>query len=112
MSKHFIDSWQFANCKAYALMVEGNYVGKFLVAYPKDGAGTLRAGLCVFHGLTENPLSNCDFSKVGKAVGFGYDKETAALLDVLRQFGHDVKDNGQGVESVFKGFGITAIRII
>ena len=112
MSRHFINSWQFANCKAYALMIEGNYVGRFLVSYPKDGAGILRAGLLVFPGLTENPLSNCDFSKVGKAVGFGYDKETAALLDVLRQFGHDVKDNGQGVESVFKGFGITAIRII
>ena len=112
MSKHFIDSWQFANCKAYALMIEGTYVGKFLVAYPKDGAGTLRAALLVFPGLTENPLSNCDFSKVGKARGFGYDKETAALLDVLRQFGHDVKDDGRGVESVFRGFGITAIRII
>ena len=79
MSKHFIDSWQFAHCKAYALMIEGIYVGKFLVAYPKDGAGILRAGLCVFSGLTENQLSNCDFSKVGKANGFGYDKETDAL---------------------------------
>ena len=112
MSKHFIDSWQFANCKAYALVIEGKYAGKFLVAYPKDGAGTLRCGIVIFSGLTENPLSNCDFSKTGKARGFGYDKETAALLDVLRQFGHDVKDNGQGVESVFKSFGITAIRIV
>lgn len=112
MSKHFIDSWQFANCKAYALMVEGNYVGKFLVAHPNDGAGTLRCGIVVDSGLTENQLSNCDFSKTGKAVGFGYDKETAALLNVLRQFGHDVKDNGQGVESVFKSFGIAAIRIV
>lgn len=112
MSKHFIDSWQFASCKAYALLIEGNYVGKFLVAYPKDGASTLRASLCVFNGLTGNQLSNCEFSKTGKARGCGYDKETAALLDVLRQFGHDVKDNGQGVESVFKSFGITAIRIV
>ena len=112
MSKHFIDSWQFAHCKAYALMVEGNYVGKFIVAYPKDGAGTLRAALCVFSGVAENPLSNCDFSKTGKARGFGYDKETAALLDVLRKFGHDAKDNELGVESVFESFGIKAIRIV
>lgn len=109
MSKHFIDSWQFEHCKAYALMIEGKYVGKFLVAYPKDGAARLRAALCVF---TDSTLSNCDFSKTGKASGFGYDKETAALLDVLRQFGHDVKDDGQGVESVFEDFGITAIRIV
>ena len=93
-------------------MIEGNYVGKFLVAYPRDGAGTLRAALLVFPDLTENPLSNCDFSKVGKASGFGYDKETDALLNVLRQFGHDVKNNGKGVHSVFKSFGITAICII
>ncbi len=112
MTKHFIDSWQFEHCKAYALMIEGNYVGKFLVSYPKDGAGILRCGIVVFSGLTENPLSNCDFSKTGKARGFGYDKETASLLDVLRQFGHDVKDNGQGVVSVFKSFGITAIRVV
>ena len=112
MSKHFIDSWQFAHCKAYALMLEGNYVGKLLVAYPKDGAGILRTGLLVFPGLTESPLSNCDFSKTGKARGFGYDKETAALLDVLRKFGHDAKDNGLGVESVFESFGIKAIRIV
>lgn len=109
MSKHFIDSWQFAHCKAYVLMIEGNYVGKFLVAYPKDGAERLRAALCVF---ADSTLSNCDFSKTGKARGCGYDKETAALLDVLRQFGHDVKDDGHGVESVFKSFGITAIRIV
>jgi len=112
MSKRFIDSWQFEHCRAYALMIEGNYVGKFLVAYPKGGAEMLRAAVSVFPGVTENPLSNCDFSKVGKAGGGGYDKETAALLDVLCQFGHDAKDNGQGVESVFKGFGITAIRIV
>ena len=112
MSKHFIDSWQFANCKAYALMIKRKYVGKFLVAYPRDGAGILRAGLIVFSDLTENPLSNCNLSKTGKASGFGYDKETAALLNVLRQFGHDVKDNGQGVETVFESFGITAIRIV
>ena len=112
MTKHFIDSWQFANCKAYALMLEGNYVGKFIVAYPKDGAGILHAGLIVFEGLTENPLSNCDFSKTGKAGGCGYDKETAALLDVLCLFGHDVKGDGQGVYSVFESFGIKAICII
>ena len=112
MSKHFIDSWQFARCGAYVLLIEGDYVGRFLVSYPKDGDGTLRCGIVVFSGLTENPLSNCDFSKTGKARGFGYDKETAALLDVLRQFGHDLKDKGQGVESVFASFGITAIRII
>lgn len=93
-------------------MIEGNYVGKFLVAYPKDGAESLRAALHVFNGLTGNQLSNCDFSKTGKARGFQYNKETVALLDVLRQFGHDVKDDGQGVESVFESFGITAIRVV
>ena len=47
--------------------------GKLLVAYPKDGAGILRASLWDFTPINGRDVQN------GRATGYGYDKLSAAI---------------------------------
>lgn len=60
-------NWSRAGC--IIILKDGQMVGKIKIAFPKDGAGTLRLFLWDF----ENDI------QMGTAGGFGYDKISAAL---------------------------------
>jgi hypothetical protein len=59
--------WSRAGCKI--ILKDGQIQGKIKIAFPKDGAGTLRLFLWDF----ENDI------QMGTAGGFGYDKISAAM---------------------------------
>lgn len=60
-------NWNRAGC--ILILKDGEIVGKIKIAFPKDGAGTLRLFLWDF----ENNI------QMGTAGGFGYDKLSAAM---------------------------------
>lgn len=60
-------AWSRAGCKI--IMKDGEMVGKIKIAFPKDGAGTLRLFLWDFG----------EHIQMGTAGGYGYDKISAAL---------------------------------
>lgn len=77
MAKKSVYEWlrqcennQWSRTRGIVILDKNNvYVGKILVAYPKDGAGTLRAFLWDFGNDIQ----------MGTAGGYGYDKLSAAL---------------------------------
>ena len=90
---------------AYALMLEGDIVGRVIVAFPEDGAGIVRASVAAFQGS----LSTFDRMS-GSAGGYGYDKRSTAVWDALNRAGvpnlPDFGGRGEGTMiEAFKGLG-------
>ena len=81
-------------------MSTGKFAGKILVAYPKDGAGMLRAALWDFTPEHGRDVQN------GHANGYGYDKLGAALDSMRFGTGNQlfVIDGDQGIESIREQF--------
>ena len=96
---HIEDSPALNRAGAYIVLdaQNGNKVaGKILVAYPKDGAGVLRAALWDWTPAESRDVQN------GRATGYGYDKLSAAIDGMTfgtgdREFTLDC--DGTGIES-------------
>jgi len=90
---------------AYALLEDGQVVGRVIVAFPNDGAGIVRASVSAFSGT----LAAYDRMN-GSAGGYGYDKRTTAVWDALNRAGvpnlPDFGGRGEGtLIEAFKGLG-------
>ena len=96
-----IDRTTWARSKAIAILKNGEYVGKILVAYPKDGAGTLRAFL----------FDSGNTPQMGTAGGYGYDKLSAALRGMTFQ-GITLKDHPHNWEQQLAAAGYDVISIL
>jgi len=85
-------------------------VGKILFSYPKDGAGVLYASMWDLVG-------NRDVQD-GKASGFGYDKESAAINGMRfgasgREFVLDCRARGMDVaHEQFATHGYSLVRVV
>ena len=84
-------------------MKTGKYAGKILFAYPKDGAGILYVSLWDFTPERGRDVQN------GRATGYGYDKQSAAL-DSMRFGNHDqeftLNCDSTGMESAREQFAV------
>jgi hypothetical protein len=96
----------------YALMLEGDLVGRVIVAYPNDGAGIVRASVAAWKG------SLAGFDRMnGSAGGYGYDKRTTAVHDALYRAKVPglVAFDGRGetcMEDAFKGMGYQLVSVL
>lgn len=66
---------KFSKVSAYAVMSDGEYAGKIVINYPKDGAGRLHVFV---HEFGYEMIT-------GFAGGCGYDKVGAALQDAFKK---------------------------
>lgn len=83
------------------LDAEKNYVGKIQVAYPKDGAGTLRAFLWDFGNEVQ----------MGTASSYGYDKLSAALRGMVFK-GITLQDHPENWEIQLRNAGYNVVTIM
>jgi hypothetical protein len=83
---------------AYALVMDGEFCGKIISAFPTDGAGIVKCSIIAFKGA----LDVTGEAMKGQAGGYGYDKESAAFCDALdRSEFPDAPDlSGRGMASV------------
>lgn len=91
----------WSRCRVFIILKNGEYVGKIQVAYPKDGAGTLRAFLFDFGNEPQ----------MGTAGGFGYDKLAAALRGMTFQ-GITLKDHPTDWERQLRDAGYSVICVL
>ena len=93
---------------AYALMLDGDIVGRVIVAFPNDGAGIVRASVAAFQG----PLAAFDRMN-GSAGGYGYDKRTTAVWDALNRAGvPNLRDfGGRGEGTMIEAFKELGYRL-
>lgn len=92
--KSIFDHPAVKRVSAWAIMKDGAYAGRIIVAYPKDGAGIVRAHVAIFDLKGE--------VMQGSAGGCGYDKTSSAIHDAFyRAKFTDLPDfSGSGIESV------------
>ena len=102
-TKHIEETPALNRAGAYVIIDERRekdslpIAGKILVAYPKDGAGILRASLWDFTWVGDHDVQD------GAANGCGYDKLSAALHGMhfgCGDRGFDLDCNGRGIEVV------------
>lgn len=91
----------FNRVRAIAIFKDGSYIGKMQVAYPKDGAGTLRVFLWDFGNNIQ----------MGTAGGYGYDKLSAALRGLKFQ-GIEFQDHPENWEIQLREAGYQAVTVI
>lgn len=111
MTKKTVYEWldqcnynQFRRVAAFAIFRTNepdSYCGKIQVAYPKDGAGTLRAFLWDFGNEIQ----------MGTAGGYGYDKLSAALRG-MKFNGIVLEDNPTDWRNQLKDAGYTVIQVV
>ena len=92
-----------------ALLFDGKYCGKIIIAWPKDGAGQVKAMVSAYDGTFKG------FGIMrGNAGGYGYDKGSAAVHDaLLRANVPDVPDlNGRGMGSVIVYLGSIGYKVL
>lgn len=92
-------NWNRAGCKV--IMKDGEIKGKIKIAFPKDGAGTLRLFLWDF----ENDI------QMGTAGGFGYDKISAALRGMNFK-GIILQDHPENWEIQLRDAGYSVITVM
>ena len=92
--------WSRAGCKVI-FNSAGAYVGKIKIAFPKDGAGTLRAFLWDFGNDIQ----------MGTAGGYGYDKLSAALRGMVFQ-GIEFTNHPENWEIQLRRAGYTVITVM
>ncbi|MEI6478548.1 MAG: hypothetical protein WCO52_06190 [bacterium] len=110
MAKNFFDLPAVRQVSAWVICHEGDCVGKILVAYPKDGAGIVRAFVTIWSG----PLQQ-DGRMTGKAKGYGWDKTSGAVDDALGNLtnGLDLSGRGMGaITSFFESHGYSLWSVI
>ncbi len=92
--KSIFDHPAVKRVSAWAIMKDGAYAGRIIVAYPKDGAGIVRAHVAIFDLKGE--------VMQGSAGGCGYDKTSSAIHDAFyRGKFADLPDfDGRGVGAV------------
>ena len=96
-----LDRTLWSRCKAIIILKNGEYVGKILVAYPKDGAGILRAFLFDFGNTLQ----------MGTAGGYGYDKLSAALRGMTFR-GITLEDHPTNWERQLAAAGYDVISVL
>lgn len=83
------------NICAYAILKDGEPIGRVVLKYPKDGAGRLYAYVQVYGA----PMVR------GWAGGYGYDKATAAVSGASTYLRPDVEDEiRQGIANCVADF--------
>ena len=80
----------FQQVAAYVIVKDGKQVGTIAYKFPKDGAGRLSCFLH-FHGYN---------MVTGFAVGYGYDKKSAALESAASHKSLSVKDEYNGLSAI------------
>ena len=95
------DKTVWGRARAIVILKNGEYVGKIQVAYPKDGAGTLRAFLWDFGSEVQ----------MGTAGGYGYDKLSAALQGMTFQ-GLVLQDHPENWERQLRSAGYEVITVL
>lgn len=78
MARSIFDHPCVKRVSCWILLKDGAMTGRIIVAYPNDGAGTVRAMV----GAWSGPLAEFD-AMHGQAGGYGYDKTSAAVCDAL-----------------------------
>jgi hypothetical protein len=102
---------------AIALLWGGEMAGKIIVAWPRDGAGVVRATVQLFCG-TDAPHGPEYVAGSGSAGGYGYDKSSAAILDALRRAGlelvgdHGALNGGCGRSAVWAAFRELGYQVV
>lgn len=72
----------------WALGWQGEYAGRLLVAWPRDGAGRVYAGIQAWAGpLGCHEGDGRDTPIEGWAGGYGYDKLSGAVVNALNKAG-------------------------
>lgn len=105
-TKHIEDTPALNRAGAYVIVdlhpsdPRNPIAGKILFAYPKDGAGILRASMWDFTNY-EREVQN------GRATGYGYDKKSAAISGM--KFGKGDREfilecDGTGIQDAEKQF--------
>lgn len=106
-----------ARTGVWVLLYQGKIAGDIVLAYPRDGAGTVYATLRTFAG--ESPMGNLDVT-TGSAGGYGYCKTSAAIDDCMRRSGwapwkggRDTHGAGRtAVVAAFEALGFEAREIL
>lgn len=108
MNKKSVYDWlkscdhnQWSRARVIIIFKDNNYVGKIQVAYPKDGAGTLRAFLWDFGNEIQ----------MGTAGGYGYDKLSAALQGMIFR-GITLQDHPENWEIQLREAGYNVITVM
>lgn len=104
---------------AWALLWDGKPAGKLIANWSKNRNGTVcSASVYIYNGpldMKQAPDIPLDFSNVGKAGGYGYDKLSQAVWQCLKNAGIAPKKvqpaNGMTREE-FEAWGYTVIEVI
>lgn len=92
----------------YSLSHAGEYCGRIIIAWPKDGAGIVKAAIHAWKGpWKELP------AMLGQAGGYGYDKASAAVADAMSRHGVESPDlGGRGMSSVITWMETVGYQVV
>lgn len=102
---------------AWALLYNGKPAGKLIANWSDNRAGSVCSASVIIWGgpLDMKENKGFDFSIVGKAGGYGYDKLSQAVWQCFKKSGIDVKvvspGNGQTREE-FEEWGYEVVEVL
>lgn len=101
------DSLAVKCVNVFALLHNGEFAGRIVVAHPTDGAGVMYATVVVWGG----PLSYLPSSS-GRAGGYGYHKGSAAVGDAFARAisAHDSSDGCSTVEASTAAHALSSVH--